>query len=337
MSKLNVIIVGFGFMGKTHARTVLSSKKMNLVAVVDTNVSGLEEALKVDSGNFGVDGIKADELAAVKVYSDFSKCVSEVQADAVLICVHTLLHHQFVEASLKLGLHVFVEKPFVLNASNGQELISLAKVQNKVLMVGHVVRFMPAYKKLKELVSEAKYGELEFISLTRFTGVPAWGEWKERQQDFGSSGGALFDLVIHDIDYLHYLLGHPNKTTTVTRSGALSNEDYICSFWKYEGKSVQVKVEGGDTFHTNFPFEASYKAQFEKATLVWSSSDATILKIATNNSIEQINLDDPNRGFTDEVEYFAECILGNKEVTECTPESALDTIKLCYKMKGESV
>ena len=75
-------------------------------------------------------------------------------------------------------------------------------------MVGHVVRFMPPYQKLKKWIDSKEFGNLKFLSLSRFCGIPSWGQWKEKNvKDL--SGGALFDLVIHDIDFANYLLGMP--------------------------------------------------------------------------------------------------------------------------------
>jgi predicted dehydrogenase len=63
-----------------------------------------------------------------------------------------------------------------------EALIKLARAKSKILMIGHVLRFMPAYLKLKTWIDSGEFGSLEFLSLSRFTGVPAWGQWKDKQK-----------------------------------------------------------------------------------------------------------------------------------------------------------
>jgi predicted dehydrogenase len=141
----------------------------------------------------------------------------------------------------------------------------------------------------------------------------------------------LFDLVIHDIDFLHYMLGIPDTVDSTCFAGALSEHDYICAFWKYRGRDVCVKVEGGNPFPSHFPFEASFKASFEKATLVYQSSNGNELKIIDSDSVQVLPLDDFNEGYRRETEYFAQCIVNDVYPEACSAESSLETIKLCYR------
>ena len=141
-------------------------------------------------------------------YSNLDDCLQSEDIDAVNICVHTNLHYEMTKKALLRGKHVFLEKPFCLDIKQAEELINLAEEKKKILMVGHVVRFMPPYRKLKQWIDSKEFGELKFLSLSRFCGLPGWGQWKEKSIS-GTSGGALFDLVIHDIDFANYVLGIP--------------------------------------------------------------------------------------------------------------------------------
>src|SRR5665647_3540734 len=181
-----VAILGFGFMGMTHAENILKNSDLDLVAIVDKNPTAVEEKLLSQTGNFATGGIKKEQI----------------------------------------------------------------------LMIGHVVRFTPPYQKLKEWIDNGKYGALKFLSMSRFSGVPAWGEWMDRRTSYGSSGGALFDLLIHDIDYVNYILGIPGSIKCDYLPGLLSKHDYISAMWNYFDKDIHVKIEGGNIFHSSFPFQA---------------------------------------------------------------------------------
>ena len=326
MNKLRTAIVGFGFMGKTHASNVLCSNTMTLTAIVDSKPDFTQKGGNIQTGELDM-----NDFSSVNTYTDFNECLEKESLDLVFICVHTHLHYEMAMKSLKKGLHVFIEKPFVLTVDDGIALIKEAKRQERKIGVAHVLRFMPAYVKLQELYKNMSFGELRFISLTRFAGIPDWGEWTKLRQNFGSSGGALFDLVIHDIDFLHYMLGMPDDVESACFAGSLSEHDYVCAFWKYSGRNIRVKVEGGNLFPSHFPFEASFKASFEKATVHYSSSHGNELKMIDNDSVQMLTLDDSNEGYRNEAAYFAQCILHNVYPEACSAESSLDTIRLCYR------
>ena len=325
-----VAILGFGFMGMTHAENILKNSEFDLVAIIDKNPKAVEEKLLNRTGNFGIGEIKQDRFEKIKRYSNLDDCLEFEELDVVFICVHTDLHYEMTRKVLLHGKHVFLEKPFCLDMQQAEELIGLAREKDKILMVGHVVRFMPPYQKLKEWIDTRKFGELKFLSLSRFSGVPAWGEWMERRTSYGSSGGALFDLLIHDIDFVNYVLGLPGSIQCDYLPGLLSKHDYISALWSYFNKGLKVRIEGGNIFHSNFPFQAGYMAQFEQASIQYSSIKGNVILIATDSKLEEVPTGQAGDGFYNEIAYFAQSIHQNRPPVECMPESSLQTIQLCY-------
>jgi predicted dehydrogenase len=325
---INVAIIGFGFMGVTHAVNIMRNKKLNLRAIITRNTDTIADKLNAQGGNFSSGEIDTNAILKVPVYKTLHECLKHEEINAVHICVHTDLHYEIATEAMNRGLHVFVEKPFCLRLEEGWLLVALAKQRKVKLMVGHVVRFMPAYRKLKEWIDNKPFGALKFISLTRFSGLPSWGQWKEKQKKFGSSGGALFDLVIHDIDFLNYVLGTPLKIEPVCHPGVLSSQDYVSAHWYFS--NVTAKIEGGNTFHSSFPFQAGYMAQFENASVVYSSRLPEFIQVCDNERIHEVPAGDAGDGFFREIDYFANCIENDVEPLECTPASSLKTIELCY-------
>jgi predicted dehydrogenase len=328
---LKIVVLGFGFMGKTHTGNILKNHNARLVAIVDKNKENIQKNLKEESGNFATGSFREEELAKVNLYTDFAECLAAEKPDACIIAVHTNLHVEMAELALGSGCHVFLEKPFTLDVEEGQKLIDLARTRNKVLMIGHVVRFMPAYQTLKNWINTEEFGRLEFLSLSRFSGVPAWGRWKDRRKDFGSSGGALFDLVIHDIDFAQWVCGVPEKISANCLPGKLSNHDYVSALWSYGNQNLHVKIEGGNTFHTAYPFQAAFSSRFENASVVYSPKDPDNIILATDEETKLVPAGDANKGFSAELDYFVSCIVENKLPERCTPESALESIKIGYR------
>jgi predicted dehydrogenase len=327
----NIAIVGFGFMGMTHAANILKNKKLKLVAIVDKDLQGIEAKLKSKTGNFSIENIDPATLAGINKYRDIEQCLNAEKLDAIHICVHTDLHYTLAKICLSRGFNVLLEKPMTLDIKNGEELIALANQHKSTFMVGHVLRFMAPYQKLKKWIDEKSYGPLRFLSMSRFSGVPGWGQWKEKQKAFGSSGGALFDLLIHDIDFVNFVLGKPDGVESRILPGALSDYDYISAFWNYDKLGVKVKLEGGNTFHSSFPFQAGYMANFEHASILYTTLQPDTIQVATNEDIINIQAEDGTDGFYNEIDYFYQCVELGVAPERCLPQSSLDTINLCYQ------
>lgn len=330
MKKIKIAVVGFGFMGITHTMNILKNPDLELVAIVDKNPENIRKNLSAQVGNFSTGVITEKEISNFKIYSSFEDCIADEHLDACVIAVHTNFHFSLTKLALEAGINVFLEKPFCLEISEGVKLIELARSKQLLLMVGHVVRFMPPYLKLKNWIDSGEFGRLKFLSLTRFSGLPVWGQWKEKQQDFGSSGGALFDLVIHDIDFVQWALGNPDSIESTCLPGKLSKHDYLNAFWKYNS-GINVKIEGGNTFHTAFPFQAGYSANFENASVLYSSNNSENIIVATDTETKNVTAGDAMDGYSGEIDYFIQCLINHEEPIKCMPESALQSIKLGYK------
>ncbi len=326
----NIAVAGFGFMGMTHTLNILKNKELKLKAIIDPDLHLLEKNLNAETGNFSTGNISPEELAELNKYSSLDECLESEDLDAVHLCVHTNLHYDLTRKALLKDKHVLLEKPFCLDIDKGQELIELAEKRGKVLMIGHVLRFMSPYVQLKKWIESEEFGKLRFLSMHRYSGIPTWGQWIDKNIST-SSGGALFDLVIHDIDFASWVLGQPSVIKCNYLPGKMSNHDYVSAMWNYDGSNVNVKIEGGNTFHGKFSFQAGYMAQFEKASVHYTSLKGDTIQVSDEKSIKEISAGDPGTSYYDEIDYFAGCMKNGNRPELCLPGSSLDTIKLCYR------
>jgi predicted dehydrogenase len=324
------VIIGFGFMGMTHALSILKIKELKLSAIVERDLSVIDKNLQSAIGNISVGNLDAGKLSEVSRYSDLDECLGKEDFDVAIICTHVNTHYDLTRKMLQKNKHVFLEKPFCIDPVKARELIDLAESKKKLLMIGHVVRFMSPYQKLKQWIDSGEFDDLNFLSLTRFCGLPGWGQWKEKDvKDL--SGGALFDLSIHDIDFAASVVGQPVKIDSVYLPGEYSKQDYISALWSFGDKKLHAKIEGGFTFHKSFPFQAGYIAQFEKASLVYSTLNGDVIRIADDTSVREVPAGDAGAGYFNEMKYFAECLTHGNEPVLCSPVSSLQAIELCYK------
>jgi predicted dehydrogenase len=249
------------------------------------------------------------------------------EIDVVDICLPLRLHYDWTKRALQAGKHVLLEKPMVLDPAQGGELIDLARKNGRIFMVAHVVRFMPAYRTLRNIVNDGQFGPLEFIIMQRWAGEPAWGTWKDAEVR-RSSGGGLFDLLIHDIDIVHWLLGRPSRIQSSVFAGAVSDHDFVNAVWHYDSGPAAV-LDGGFAFHTRLPFEARFLARFKRATVAFDSTRPGVLSIADEHECQSMTLEeDPLDGYRREIEYFIQCVRKQRWPDECEPESSLEAVEL---------
>lgn len=179
---IRVAVIGVGSMGVNHARVYHELPEAELVAVSDIN----REALETVSTKLGVPG-----------YDDYGEMLAVEKPEAVSVVVPTTWHERVASKVLQSGAHVLVEKPITATYEEGRRLIECAEVNQRQLMVGHIVRFNPALRALKQKLDAGHLGRIFQIGCCRIGPYPA------RSQDVS----VVIDLAPHDIDIMRYLTG----------------------------------------------------------------------------------------------------------------------------------
>src|SRR5579883_241127 len=202
---LRVAVAGLGFMGATHARSWMSIPKARLAAVVSKDERKLSGDLSNVGGNLGLEAGVLD-FSNVRKYRTLAEVLDDGEIDAVGICLPTDQHSRAALDALARGKHVLVEKPLGLSPEDCKRLIAEARARGRVLMAGQVLRFLPAYSLLREILSEGSPVRSAFFR--RRCAAPDWSPWLS---DPARSGGGVFDLLIHDLDYCISLWGVPDS------------------------------------------------------------------------------------------------------------------------------
>lgn len=184
-NNLKTAVIGIGNMGKNHARVL--SEISNLVGVAD-----LSSEL----------GIPLAEKFNTKFYSDYTEMLDLEKPDAVSIAVPTHLHKTISITCIKKGIPVLIEKPIADSLEAAKKILNEAKKRNAVVMIGHIERYNPALKKLKQLIDNKKLGEITNLLGIRVGISPPKTE----------NSDVVLDLAIHDVDIFNYLLDeYPSK------------------------------------------------------------------------------------------------------------------------------
>lgn len=100
---------------------------------------------------------------------DYAEVLGDPLVDAVVLATPASSHHPLAMQALKAGKHVFVEKPLALTAGHAEELAREADRLDRVLMVGHILEYHPAYEALVKLAHEGELGEIKHVRSTRLS------------------------------------------------------------------------------------------------------------------------------------------------------------------------
>ena len=320
-----VLLAGFGFMGQVHAYNILQNPDLELCGIVDAANPG--DLLNSRSGNLNVERVTWNMIRDIPYFDRLSDGLMQVKPDAVVIATPTRFHYEMCLDALNAGCHVFTEKPVCLEVEKCRNLTAVAKERKQVLMVGHCVRFSPYFLVLKEAFDSGKYGGLQYLHMTRYTGVPGWGCWTD-PATASKSGGALYDLVIHDIDCARALAGMPDEICTAPYIAEKYGRMLVDTIWRYKSGLI-VHIEGGFIQPSSVPFHCDYTAVFEKATIY---TDHASMRLCTQEGEKPIKWEDNTPMHTAEMNAFARYIAEGEMPYECSGEDALETLKLMARL-----
>ncbi|NPV14198.1 Gfo/Idh/MocA family oxidoreductase [candidate division WOR-3 bacterium] len=146
----SIAVVGAGTWGKNLVRVFDSLKSLHTVC--DTNPAALS-GLPISNG--------------VRLTNDFTTVLNDPEITAVAIATPAVTHYEFVRSALLAEKDVFVEKPLALDLSQAEELVRLAEKKERILMVGHILRYHPAIVQLSEMIEKGELGRIDYIYSNR--------------------------------------------------------------------------------------------------------------------------------------------------------------------------
>ncbi|MFN2217035.1 MAG: Gfo/Idh/MocA family protein [Anaerolineae bacterium] len=149
---VKVALIGCGYWGPNLARNFYQLPNAELVACCDLDPANLK---------------RMEALYPARLTTDLDAILSDPEIEAVALATPVGTHYQLAHKALTAGKHVLVEKPLTTSSADGQELIEIARQQERVLMVGHVFEYNPAVLKIKELIDEGQIGHVYYLYSNR--------------------------------------------------------------------------------------------------------------------------------------------------------------------------
>jgi predicted dehydrogenase len=281
MQKINIGLVGTGFLGTRHLKTLNDLRhKANITFICDHT----EDNVKSLARQYHLPYV-----------TDYTKLLGHI--DAVSICTPTITHAEIAGFFLSNGIHTFVEKPITFTLDEADRLIELADKNNLKLQVGHVERFNSAYVAVEPLMQEPLFIECHRLNL-----------FPNRSLDLG----VVMDLMIHDIDIILGLVKAPVKDIHAVGINVMTDKEDIAN--------VRLEFANGcvcNVTASRVSTEVSRKIRiFNKSgyiSLDYAKQEANMFW-KDETGIHQRNLPiEKEEPLKKELEHFIDCVRDNKQ------------------------
>ncbi len=325
---MRIGVIGLGFMGTTHLQAWRQVSGAEIVAVCSADPQKLTGDLTSIKGNLGNSGEKFD-FSHMGRYPDATQLLADPNVEAVDICLPTNLHASVALAALRAGKHVLVEKPMALKPSETDEMIAAAKQANRILMVGQILRFFPAYRALADALHSGEYGPVRSAMFRRRCAAPFWSQWLG---DASVSGGGVFDLLIHDVDFVLHAFGAPRRFSATGYEDLPNGVDTLHASLEY-GSGLSVIITGGWHHRKAYPFSMEFTVITDRATFEFSSlsENTGVTVYGADGEASQLSLPETD-GFVAEMRYFNDCCTNNRKPELCPPEESAAAVKLTLEL-----
>jgi len=320
---MRIAVLGLGFMGSTHVKAWRNIREAELAAVYSKDDRKLNGDLSEIEGNLGTKGETFD-FTNVRKYRDIPELLQDPDIDAVDICLPTHLHYATTLSALRAGKHVLVEKPMALEGRMADELVAEGRASGRILMAAQVLRFLPSYRALAEGLQSGQFGPVRSALFRRRCAAPAWSKWLG---DADKSGGGVFDLLIHDVDFAVMLFGMPAFVSASGHEDLPLGVDVLHATLHYEGDLTAI-ITGGWFHKKAYPFSMEYTVVADGGTFDYSSlrgNEVTLYECAGEKRPLPLREED---GFEAELRYFLTCCIEGSRPIYCPPEDSAAAVKL---------
>ena len=294
MVPVKVGVIGIGNMGWHHARVLSLLKDADLVGVSDPDAQR---------------GALATEQFGCRWFSDYRTMLQEVEA--VCIAVPTLLHHSVGLACLEAGSHVLIEKPIAASQEEAAALIDAASRVGRLLQVGHIERFNPAFRELTKVVANEEVVVLE-------------ARRHSPHADRANDVSVVLDLMIHDLDLVLELAS--SSVVQLAAAGGRSSDgpiDYVNATLGFENGVVASLTASKMSHRKIRTLSAHCRASLVETDFLnhnlhihrraheWYSADHGELLYRNDGFIEEVSTTSIEPLYA-ELEHFLQCVRGRE-------------------------
>ena len=318
---LSYAIIGFGGLGKLHLYNLdeLSKKRGDfcLKAICGATVESFRQAVNLNLNTVDISHINPDNIS---FYSDYKELIDREMPDFIISAMPTYMHEEVAVYALKKGIHVFSEKPMALTVDSCRNIMETAEASGAKLMIGHCLRFDPAYAMLKSYIDSGCFGNAYRAEFTRYSKTPKW-TYNNWILDPEKSGGCIMDMHIHDVDLINWFFGVPNSLRSDITEHKTKLESVFTHYY-YDGLTVMAGADW--SMPEKYPFTVRALINFDNATAELKDGKLTVY---TDDGIITPKLSE-DTCFEMEMEAFLSYVIDDTPCSESNPESIFGSVKI---------
>jgi len=307
-------------MGTTHLNAYSKIPGVQIAAVCSDNPLTRSGDFTKVGGHLPEHAILRD-FSAVRRYQDWRVLARDPEIDILDICLPTDLHAPIALAALEAGKHVLCEKPMALSGEDCDRMIAASLKYDRILMIGQVLRFWPEYEYLRDFATSGAYGRVRSATFIRSCGVPDWSRWLP---DPSRSGGAVLDLLSHDVDRALEMFGLPQRVAAKSIAGP----DAMMATLIYPG-GPEVRIQGG-WFAPGTPLSMSFLVRADRAELEWTPTGLMLSDHTGQRKQVDVSSTD---AYDAELSYFVDCCRTGSQPARCPPQASALAVKVALLIR----
>ncbi len=223
MSKVRVLVVGVGNMGLSHARAYAANDGFQIVGLCSRGIDDRDD-LKT-------------EFPSIALYNDYAQAVAATKPDAVSINTWPDTHAEYARLALHAGCHVFIEKPLAATVDEALDIAALAKLKNRKIVIGYILRVHPSWVKFVELGKTLGKPLVMRMNLNQQSSGAQWQVHKQLM----NSISPLVDCGVHYVDVMCQVTGA--KPKRVHAIGVRLTDEVNADMYNYG--QLQVTFDDG--------------------------------------------------------------------------------------------
>ncbi|HLO55331.1 MAG TPA: Gfo/Idh/MocA family oxidoreductase [Saprospiraceae bacterium] len=317
---MKIGLVGVGHLGKIHLKCLLNTK-FEFVGFYDPN----EDIRKTIS-----------ETHQIKAYDELEALIGDV--DCIDVVSPTVFHYEIAKKAIIAGKHVFIEKPLTETLEQAEELVALSQKHNVKVQVGHVERYNPAIRSLRNIDFKPKFIEGHRLALFNPRGTDV---------------SVVLDLMIHDLDIVLSMIKEDVVDVRANGVCIVSKTPDICNARiEFAGGAIanltasrislknmrKIRIFQNDAYISLDFLEK--EAQVVKIEENVENDDFSGMTIHTNDGLKRIIIDSPeimkNNAIEDELSDFYNAVTGQSDVL-VTIDDGYRALKLAHIIQSKIV
>ncbi len=248
-------------------------------------------------------------------YASYAALCADPELDIVYIASPHHLHRDHTLLSLEQGKHVLCEKPLAINAVQAAEMIRLARTRGLFLMEAMWSRFLPALRKVMDLIDQGAIGAVRML-MSDF-GFRTQVDLNSRVFDPAMGGGSLLDVGIYPLSLASMLFGRPATIQTIADLGETGIDEQAAVLLGYQDGALAVLASAVRTESPQMAHILGEKGRILIHAPWWFSDTITLIR--AGHPDQAYHLPYKGNGYPHEAEAVAESIRAGRTESPIMP------------------